>query len=1142
MSAPNLFAIDLGVGPTLIEASAGTGKTYTIAALVARYVTECDCTVDQLLVVTFTRAATEELAERIRQRLVQLLHAVDGVSDETADTFVDDWLLRIDGLGLDHQLVRARLARAVSEIDLLAVSTIHGFCNRSLRQLAFDGALRFDLELVEGSSEQQDQIVRDFALTVLEQAPRSLVAPLAARLSERWDRRTRTTEPPAVLRVISEALKDLEQPILPEPRELSGVWRAYEAERVAYVNARQALAAEWATNGEADLKTLRNAKALGISKAKLTPTRLALIEDYVSQTLAGGRMRLGQYDSLSKVESAAFQMLTSDGIAGAMNKGKVPPRIACSAAMDEFMEAFIALSTEQRDAILQFQANLAQTARDTLQALNEDRGVRTYDELLQGLREAVLRDESLKEAMRGQYAAVLIDESQDTSPVQYDVFREVFAGHKPLFLIGDPKQAIYQFRGADVFAYLEAKTTTKHSVPLSVNYRSDPSAIDFSNCLFRQRDAPFVLEQITFTEAEPRPDAKARLLRNGVPLPGGRLVHPEAESTATNFPEQRQLIVEWLAADIAERLSSAETIDDTPVQPSDFAVLVKSNAQGQLVQRALRAVGVPSAQSSSGNVWESDSFDDLLHVLRAVAEPARAALVTRALVTPLFEYNANRLGQLQQSDLDWDVEVQRFAGWRERWLAQGVMAVFLDILRTSDVAGRVLQREGGERRMTNLLHVVELVHGVSQSERLSPASTIAWMERQRVDTNASRAELRTETDREAVQILTVHKSKGLEFGIVYLPDLWGAPFEVKTPFRVHDHTQGNREVLVIGGEREAELQHQAVIESYAEQARLLYVGVTRAKHQTVLVGGPFKNAAKGVLAYLLHPEMTLPPDETAPQDDDLSAGLRQLASASGATLEDTSFEPARYTPPAPAAQAIDALIRSERYTAPWRLTSFSGLTRDAKKDGMLHEVDDDADAALLQEHKSMRISVELDLLPDLPGGTRTGLMVHEFFELVSFANEDREERHRTMGGIAKRYGFDLEQMPRVSAWIDRVLETDVGGYALRDLPRADRLDELEFMLPVADASRPFVIHSLADALTEHGRPFVAKHVAAQVRALRSAEFSGFLGGLIDLVYCRGGRWYVLDYKTNVLGSAGAYAAEQLDLAMLGGHYHLQSLL
>jgi exodeoxyribonuclease V beta subunit len=1079
-------------GTNLIEASAGTGKTYAITNLYLRLLLELRLSVSQILVVTYTNAATAELRSRVRRRLRDALAAFDS-GGGSGDEFLDRLVRRRLAQGtLDQD--RVQLIVALHGFDEAAIFTIHGFCQRMLQENAFESGVVFDTELISNQGPLVTEVVQDFWVRELHNAPQAVVRRLAEH----------KTTPTTLEHVAMTAIAHPDTLVLPGRDEAVG---------------------------------------RGVQKA-----------------LASGRID------------------------------------------DQLLDG----------RVLELKLDLVAYARLELRRRKEQARIQSFDDLLQRFAEA-LRGAGgglLAEMIRRRFRAALVDEFQDTDPIQYEIFRRLYLGSDAvLFLIGDPKQAIYAFRGADVFAYLQAKRDVggqPHT--LGVNQRSDPSLIEAVTALFGRLRSPFLFDDIPLPPVEPAPHARDHLGGTAAGQPPLQILFVRRagqESSKDGFinkPWGDGPLARAVATDIVRFLRSGATIGDRPVEPGDIAVLCRKNKQASLMQQALRQRGVPSVLQSEATVFEAPEAEEIERVLRAMADPGDTRAVRAALSTTLLGQNAQQLAALEHDEQRWDAWIQHFQAWHDRWTQRSFVAALRELLDAQGVPQRLLGLLDGERRLTNVLHLMELLHTASTEERRGPHALVHWLNQMRTDADAraalagEAAQIRLESDEAAVKLTTVHKSKGLQYPIVYCPHLWeGARLSDRDKEALCFHSpQGTQRLtLDIGsGDHRAHAQ-LAEREAFAENLRLLYVALTRAQHRCTLVWGPFRSAESSALGYVLHQPAEVGEDPKAATADRIEALVRsgdnevmraeleaRAAAAPGCIgVADLPAEsPERYTPSGGSAPALHCRTTTREMRRTWRVSSFSAMASSGTalsqpaEEGLDHDAP--VDTAAPDEPPEPAAGYPLVALHDFPAGTRAGQLIHEVLQQLDFQTPGSG----AMGELAAaalapvalapvalaRHGFEPEWAEPLCRAIADVIATPLDDrpdpLTLARISRDQRLNELEFMFPIADqetagSGQPAVEgletsarHSgalltstrLAAVFARHATaPFPADY-AGRLRSLGFAPLAGFLRGFIDLVFEHQGRWYIADYKSNRLGvRPGDYRASQLAGTMAEHHYILQ---
>lgn len=1158
--------IDL-MGKNLIEASAGTGKTYAITTLFVRLLVEKELNPADILVVTFTEAATLELRERVRLRVnearVAFQAALTGSVPED-DALRDIVEERKATLANDLE----RLDRALRSIDEAPISTLHGFCQRVLSDNAFGTRMPFDAELVADLSDLQDDLLYDFWQTKVGNGPESLARQLDAfgigvnemRLLMREGLRNPR------IRVIPTVLAEAGS------RELDVLWRSL-VERSAELNP----ALEYVQN----YCVVRPFGSDAAREIAFDALRSILTERDVRRVFAP---KNSQAFFPSAIE-AAFA-------ARPKNKKTVNDRGPVPAFFGLF-ENFARCCWQPALAV---QHELLATLKRELPQRKLAAHVLGFDDLLIKVADALngSNGKELAHNLRKRFQAVLIDEVQDTDPVQYEIFEAAFGdGTHPLFLIGDPKQAIYGFRGADVFAYLDAGKGARRFT-LGVSYRSDPGVVASVNALFRP-EGRFLVPGIGYSDVQAKPAASNQFR---APYLSGRsqtaaldvlLLNRADEKSpkALNKPLASHAVARATAADIVRLLNEGATIGGTEaerkVHAGDIAVLTRTNDQGFLVQDALHERGVHAVVIGDKSVFDSAEATEMHAVLTAVLDPKSRSDLRRALATSMIGVTGDDFATNENDVQFWQRWVSNFQGWHALWVASGFMRMFQAFLSQSSVSQNLLRRVGGERRLTNVLHVAELLHRASREQQLGPAALLAWLNEQRTlrPTRTPETEIRLESDEAAVKIMTAHLAKGLEFSIVYCPYLWagragGFGNARRDLHRFHEADEANaiwRATLDIDVDESArEASEQAAKwEAFAEEIRVAYVALTRAKHRTTVLWGGFNTMPQSPTAFLLHGTDSPPqgqhptlPDLGKMTDPELHADLeqklRRCGFAAAVRSESWSYDAVRdRSDKTDRGRSLQALTL-ERAITSWRHTSsFSRLAKhDPGSQGAQFDREEgrDHDQSPSQlapegnatvERTAARLTPSPIALATFPRGARAGNLFHEILEEVDFAAEDSQLELITAAKL-RSYGIagspaQLEQWREEAvAGLKQALAVPLlpEAFALRDVQSPKRLVELEFRMPVGSRDLALTRQRLANVFRDHPSPAVVSDYAARVEALGFRELTGFLVGFIDLVFEHEGRWFVVDYKTNHLGDTlNDYDTPAMARAMGESHYYLQ---
>ncbi|TNF31675.1 MAG: hypothetical protein EP329_11950, partial [Deltaproteobacteria bacterium] len=1058
----------LPTGGVLLEASAGTGKTWSITSLVLRLVVEHDVPVDRILAVTFTNAATAELRGRVRARLDEALRFVEGHWRERGASSDDPVLARLLDMVRHAEgpaVVLGRLRAALEGFDRAQIWTIHGFCQRMLQQNALASGVAFDTTLVEDERALVREVVEDFWQRELYAA-----TPAALALLEGvgLDLAKAVSLGDLAIRHPDAAVVPAEPERLPPP------------EMPATTAARAALKRIWWKEKRRALAILRGALEAGAMHPRFP---VAELEDVLG---VGDEVVRG---ALDRKRFHQLRVLDATLLAKSTRAGERGPRHDVFDLVSALRAAWIAEMPSAADYLLSFRYRLIAEVRAAVRRRREASAQRSFDDLLRLLREALEAPgtgDELAGAIRRQFKAVLIDEFQDTDPVQWAIFERLFVGRPDhwLYLIGDPKQAIYRFRGADIDTYLAAKEAMGGRIEtLARSYRSDARLVHAQNVFFDTGPGAFATRGIDYERVS---------AKHGDRLEG---LAASLELRFVRRPRRRGIDAKWrdnelparVASDIAAVLKDDGALlrasaDGAPrrVQPRDCAVLVRTNRQATAIQDALRRVGVPSVLHGPDSVFGTAEAEELERLLAAILEPARTRLARTALATELLGGTACSIADAAADPARWEAWVGELRGWQNAWQKRGIV----HLLRTL-VAGRlsaVLSRVDGERCMANLLHLAELLHNAEVRHELDPAGVLEWLRRARRDAGEDDpdASLRLESDAEAVEIVTIHKSKGLEYPLVWCPYLGLPDSGRQAPAYLHfrDPDDGHAEKLDVAPERREWATHQEFVdyELAAEGLRLLYVALTRAKHRVTVWWGAFTDAHKSPLWYALHrhgsdvfdaTRLASFRERTAYEvgDDELLADLRRLAERSDGTIavvEDRSRQVARFEVLAASDVDITPLVydRAAPLDNGWRRTSFTGLTRhvdyhaetaQAAEDETVAEDDEALEAPPVVAAPSPRVP-----LAELPGGRGTGNFLHELLEHADF--QGTEEALRALAAERlPRHGLDASWAELVSASLAGALAVPLDpkdpGSRLADLATGQRLNELDFTFPLGQGAR-----------------------------------------------------------------------------------------
>jgi exodeoxyribonuclease V beta subunit len=1178
---------------SLVEASAGTGKTFHIERTVLGLVVGRGVPLDRILVVTFTRAAAAELRRRVRARLAA---AADGLADGAAAPDEDlAALLAEHGVAIDEAV--RRLAAALERFDDALIDTIHGFARRALAQAALDAGLDPGAELLEDVRPIVTEAAVDLAVEELRPASvplhRFLVGhhgidvPRLVALAAAVD-----GEPTLRIHPTLDAL-GLTGDDAPLPdRPIVDVLERLLERRTA------SLRAAWREEGErlwAWLAAEHAAKRLekGIHTAGKGRDR---------------HLRVGAWaDGDAPLDAATLGDLAH--FSGHRLRGRaaapVDPTFAVCAAIDAL-----------DDLATAFLVHAAHRLRASVAARKRRLRVLGFADLLTALDGALGGDDGrrLRDAVRSRFDVALVDEFQDTDPVQWRIFDRLFPVDDrsgTLMMVGDPKQAIYAFRGADVDTYLEARATVTddHDVlRLERNWRSDAALVAALNGLFDRpedfgADGVFLDPGITYrpvTAARAEPPSRIRQPAGKSAAFGLEWVRRDAIDDAEPRDAadgSRELTLGWadrhlprlVAEGIATVLAEGTTLldDGAPdagrrVEAGDVAVLVRTHRQAEAVHRALGQVGVPAVLRSEASVLHAPEAEELDRLLTAVLRPGSESALRAMLATTLIGSTARELVGLDEVALGrWH---ERVSAWARRWERDGIAAFVQEVLGDTGAPARLVASERGDRALTNLRHLTELLTTVELTRRASPEALHDWLRRGRLTagTGSREHELRLESDAACVQVLTVHASKGLEYPIVWVPYLWHVrDGDGDDLLRLHDPDGGGLVLDVTVAPDHPDRRRRAerrALEDDREQMRLLYVALTRARHRVVAHAGVFARSDRSALRrLLLGVDTGTGGPWTGRSDDDIVTRLAAIAPNDVEVHEVTDVRPAPTSAgAAPSTSLVTHPARrpTRSVDRSWRRVSFTSLVRPLESGAASHDepeaADHDAATAPPTVVDAADDGAELPL-DGFPRGADAGEFLHRLLELVDLAAlADASTAPAAVmaalaavdarGGTGPRVRTALASSGAVARLTDGLrlaAATPLGplasGRALGDLAPTDRLHELRFDLPIAggedERRRAVTTAAIADLLEAHADQDTAplRALAARLRSAPTAA-RGLLTGSIDLVARVDGRYLIADFKSNRLGPVDGparsshYRRPGLARAMEEHDYLLQELL
>ena len=1162
-------------GSRLIEASAGTGKTYTISGLYLRLLLgdglsePLSC--EQILVVTFTNAATEELRDRIRRRIQVAFKCFLGL--EINDPFVQ--ALYDKTPESERAIALRRFDLALKSLDEAAIFTIHGFCQRILADLAFESSLLFESDFTLDDSEFLHHAVRDFWREACYPLPEYLAQIIASEFGD----------PDGLVKQLRALLGASEakplKPVQPFARLAESLSQSVQRFKLAWPRGRDAL-----------LELLHSLPLNGqrFGKASDNYPKLAEMFDQLDNFIAFGH----GLPPLKVLEALSLSELK-------LNKGGVLPS-ASEAPLLDHMEQLATLINAIKPAFL-FSAKQGISERFAKQ--KQLKNVLTPDDLLTTLAAAMQANpDTLPKAVASRFPVALIDEFQDTDPLQFAIFSGIYQtrlgieaqnstavepkartdSKLSLLMIGDPKQAIYAFRGADIYTYIEARRQTQAHYFLDTNYRSSRNLVTGVNHLFAQHPNPFISQSIPFDRVKtPASAATKQLVESTANSAALRLKLLREGETGLNKASARQTLAEDTAAEITRLLTEAANGQcHTPKGPliaKDIAILVRDRNEAAVMKTALSKRQIGAVFLSRDSVFDTVEAREMALILRALASPKDERALRSALATALLGYSAEQIHAFNQDEEQRQMLLEQFFALHQIWQKRGIMPALLSLANATHMVARLLQTpsvtatadqdseepdeaSNGERRLTDFRHLAELLQQKA-TEIDGISALLNWYEQQLIDnTGTDEQQLRLESEQNLVQIVTIHKSKGLEYPVCFIPFVSLARDNRRrpTPMLYHRTDADGAQELVWDIEGTDEGWEQAKQETLAEDLRLLYVALTRpvylcylyiANHSRMLKAGIKSQLHETAIGYLLgitDADCDFARLHNAAQA--LLNGVESNAQAISVECVADNIADSKLHTGEMQSHTLNARNVTRQYRTPWRVGSYSGLVKNAPHAKASPGADDEVSAVFGAEpanslsESSWQDSADVPQLPLLnrfsfERGANAGSFMHLVLELIDFTQAEID-LPRELPKAMLQYGIAPEWQTVLQDWYMEILQAPLALMAqdnqlinpelcLAALAPQHTLVEMEFYLP---------LNRLKDAelnqlLGQFGYD----------TALHFDELQGMLKGFIDLTFEYQGQFYIADYKSNHLGDTiQAYHYGALKQAISDHRYDLQYIL
>ncbi len=1088
----NLFDISFE-GIKLVESSAGTGKTYNITGLYVRAIAERGYKPSEILVVTFTKAATQELKDRITHRLRDAIRTL-----EQPEPPEDDFLAKFHIAFKNDPKALENLKKAWQEIDLASIYTIHGFCQQALQEYIFESNSSFDIEYTGNDTEIKTKAADDIwrgEIHSLENAPewrKVLIEYLMESIKEpdELKKRLSAASGKPFLTFISDTneteLGNSVHRFMRQFEQAKSKWNRDEVAKAIEVS--------------------------GLTKRSYKASQVEKMLDDVEKMLNSSRCALNftEYEEAAKLHSDYYNQKNR------LKSGANPPE---HPFLTELEKLFDFNTDELAESYLVL---LAKQYHEKLNHIKEESRIRSFDDILTGMSTA-LKDERMLKAMRDSYPLALVDEFQDTDPVQLDIFDSIYNGFKAggLFLIGDPKQSIYKFRGADIFSYLSVKNRDDvEKYTLEKNFRSAGTLVEGINELFKTNGNPWP-GGIDFFDAEAnKDDSEFDDRESGSKAP--IIFFTNGTDEKANKGMHERVVCNQVASEIVRLLKKSKKgniciIKDgksAPLAAGDIAILVQTHYQAESIRKALIRRGVKSVTKSNKSVFQTEECDFLIHLLQVIANPGNLPLMRFLLFSGYVGCPLSQINALEENSDAYSELITTFSSLKNEFAYGGFLPLFTAFLRLQiawadgkkcDVESRILSMDEAERRYANLMHLAELADEAGRSDRTDIEELRKWFIQMKQENSNEETEIRLESDDNLVHILTIHSSKGLEFPVVFCPFLWASTVKSKInpPLLYHDE-QGKAVVNFTGTDHNG--AHRRVMdEQKAELIRLTYVALTRAGYRcyiNVQSYIPKTKAERGTspLYFVLSgPDLK----STYATSEDVTPGAildyaTQLAETQPKKFTISNAEINHDTIADDEIPEVHGTAleygRTDTTRPSWYITSYSGIKKSAMEmgDESLRE-ESKIDPVSEVEEKSKGFDVK-----DFPKGAAAGVFMHKIFEEIVFSEFD-EKGEKLIGRFLEEDGYDVRFSESLSKMTKHVLEMRLphSNASLMNLEQKHLRKEMEFYFSLKRSE--------------------GDNIARIIRGgdvPKSGFNPGYMTGFIDLLFEHEGKFYILDYKSD----------------------------
>lgn len=1169
-------------GVHLVEANAGTGKTWNIEALVIRLLVEKKLEPGHVLVVTFTDAAAQELRERILVRINQVYKALSESDYTGSDTF----LIACREKYGTQQSILDHFETCKSRFDEASIYTIHSFCKQVLTDFRFEAGLETEMNILPDSRIIQQEVIKDEWRSLNHRFSKDSESRLADILTGKvglgqLESLFNSYSSKTGVRLDSESSSLLGQAC----DRVKTRWSTMDPSKWVhdYVDGLEEAVQTWEDHKDEIRKQWLNTEISRYDYARDGDKWETALNQFLEKPLVGSVDK-----HVEKFTSTFIQ--------------EKPLKKSSTAPLPDhpFFELIDFLFYGRTVLENQILRESCERMKQSYLQKRQQQQVLIFDDLLSFTERALDPEKNgsnatvLTKALREKYPVALIDEFQDTDQTQYSIFRRIYVQERSekylLYMIGDPKQSIYLFRGADLKTYFKARKDAESTFTLSKNFRSTQALVQGVNAVFSGENS-FLDDELTYKPSSADKTTSDLIVphESNAPL---RFIDIKARNETKSASELA--VMKWVVFSISRllsRIGSNSTILDKSsglkrqVHPGDIALLVATHNQSRRLKHMLAEVGIPAVESGEASVFLSEEAGYLNLLLDVVLDPRRTRKVRALLTTPLFGLTSEQVQALELDDTQWTNFIEIFRLGEQIASNKGVLAGLRFLFDRLEIEKNLVQRGNGERSLTNLRHLAELLHAEETSQRRSLSGLASWLLMQRKDVNAVKSDdrnMRLESDDERVHIITMHKSKGLQFPIVYAPFLWNKAWRKKTElfYKINEQT----------GEMERRFDPDNLvhndgiqlgrIENLQDQIRLLYVTLTRAEQRcyvpysswkefntsplyavlaTRLVQDGIRSEKLGATLVRMDNSVLNVPSEWD-ENNLISHILSDLMLKSNQTIHFEQIgsieKPVLFDQ-----RSIQQKVKAKDFDQnalkrliPGRSVSsyssiqrkyghestFDGMQRDEHagqgKDSVAFEVSTRIESQLSNERKAIL---------NFPKGAITGNFWHELLETVDFSDET--QWNEIVDQISAKYGFtDTDDKETVRNLIQNTVDSPIGQHPAFKKQNPDMLNlklsalswtktlrEMEFLYPYSAIELQSMVTELRQIIPQNDK-------ISALATIQSFDTTSLLTGLIDLVFESNGKFFILDYKSNYLGETLAdYTHSEIEKDICSNGYNVQ---